>query len=92
MMQIVPKWRVMVKPEKGTPLSFSVSERFLGNVLRQLANFDFADELTEPVKLTIEREPETAAVTSVTMLSDQQRGAAEWLAAHPNTGTASNVY
>lgn len=43
MLQIIPRWRVVVKLSDKTEVKFWVSESLLGNVLRKVADLHFTD-------------------------------------------------
>ncbi len=55
MMQILPKWRVLVNFRGSRPnLEFWMSEAHFGNVLRKVADLSFsANGLDEPLSISI---------------------------------------
>jgi hypothetical protein len=50
MMQIVPKWKITLSRSSGPLLVLFISNRFLSNVLRTLADIELAEQ---PVSMSI---------------------------------------
>lgn len=68
-MQLIPKWRVTVLFEDRRAVEVWIADSFISNVLRKVADIDFAEFGTpQPVKFTIEpaKSPANPTVTSVT--------------------------
>jgi hypothetical protein len=62
MMQVVPKWRVILAGrESAPPLVLFISDQFLSNVLRKLADIELQDEPTD-LQITLVDDPKTVNV------------------------------
>lgn len=54
MMQVVPRWKVVVQMPNAPSQTFWMNENFVQNVLRKVADMQFTENgLTQPTTITI---------------------------------------